>query len=208
MTDVRHPAIPSAPRPRERRPLRGLLDRLIAGASLVPTGPVLDARGFGWTAELRAHWGAIRDEAVRVASPGAPVALSCRGVRTEAAARCPLTAALVERIPGLVSAAVATLAPGAHLPAGRGATKALITCHLGLVVPRDGDVRMRVADRVVRWSEGEALVFDDSYEHEVWNDSAGARIVLLLRVARPLAAPGRWLARVCLALEGLGTGAR
>ena len=86
------------------------------------------------------------------------------------------------------------LAPGTHIPDHRGVTKGLITCHLGLIVPRDGDVRMRVHDRVVRWAEGETLVFDDTYHHEVWNDTAATRVVLLVQFERPLRNPGKWIA--------------
>jgi beta-hydroxylase len=53
---------------------------------------------------------------------------------------------------------------------------------------------MRVADRVMRWSEGETLVFDDTYDHEVWNDTSGTRVVLLIQIRRPLRNPGRWFA--------------
>ncbi len=116
--------------------------------------------------------------------------------------RCPLTTALVERIPGLNSAFFSILAPGTHIPAHRGVSKGLITCHLGLIVPRvgagDGDVRMRVHDRVVRWAEGETLVFDDTYDHEVWNDTDGTRVVLLIQFERPLRNPGKWIADLFL----------
>ena len=77
-------------------------------------------------------------------------------------------------------------------------TKGLITCHLGLIVPRDGDVRMRVDDRIVRWAEGETLVFDDTYQHEVWNDTDGTRVVLLIQFERPLRQPGKWFADLFL----------
>ena len=77
-------------------------------------------------------------------------------------------------------------------------TKGLITCHLGLIVPRDGDVRMRVHNRTVRWSEGETLVFDDTYNHEVWNDTCGTRVVLLIQFERPLRNPGKWIADLFL----------
>ncbi len=57
---------------------------------------------------------------------------------------------------------------------------------------------MRVADRIVRWSEGETLVFDDTYDHEVWNDTDGTRVVLLIQIERPLAQPGKWIADLFL----------
>lgn len=178
-----------APRPGGR--LRDLADRIVASASLVSTGPVLDTRDFAWTAQLRDAWRTIRDEAVAAGGD---------------LAQCPHTRALVATIPGLHAAGVCTLPPGAHLSARRGATMGLLTCHLGLVVPRTGDARMRVADRVVRWAEGETLVFDDSREHEVWNETDAARTVLALQVRRPLRRPGRWVASAMLAMAG-GTGA-
>ena len=115
-------------------------------------------------------------------------------------AQCPRTAEIVARIPDLNSAFFSILAPGTHIPAHRGVTKGLITCHLGLIVPRDGDVRMRVDNRMVRWAEGETLVFDDTYDHEVWNDTADTRVVLLIKFERPLKRPGKWFADLFLGI--------
>jgi ornithine lipid ester-linked acyl 2-hydroxylase len=219
----------AAPRLTPRRPLairlgkklRRLFDRLIASSSLVSNDPVLDVRDFAWTQGLRDHWQAIRAEAEAVALRHSPslAAVSPDHRRIAAADqwksfflwgygyriddnadRCPLTTALVERVPGLNSAFFSILAPGTHIPRHRGVTKGLVTCHLGLIVPRDGDVRMRVGDRTVRWAEGETLVFDDTYPHEVWNDTDGTRVVLLIQFARPLRHPGRFFADLFLGL--------
>ena len=197
--------------------LRGVFDRMIASSSLVANGPVLDVRDFPWTQLLREHWQAIHDEAIAVAMQGdaapslATISPDHRSIAEvdkwrsfflwgygypieENLARCPRTQDIVERIPGLNSAFFSILAPGTHIPEHRGVTKGLITCHLGLIVPRDGDVRMRVHDRIVRWAEGETLVFDDTYQHEVWNDTDGTRVVLLIQFERPLKQPGKWIA--------------
>lgn len=197
--------------------LRGPVDRVIARSSMASNAPVLDVRDFPWTEMLRANWEAIRDEAAQAALTRIPapslatispdhraIARISRwrsfflwgyGYRIEEnIVRCPKTARLVEQIPGLNTAFFSILTPGTHIPAHRGVTKGLITCHLGLIVPRDGDVRMRVGDRIVRWAEGETLVFDDTYDHEVWNDTSGTRVVLLIQFRRPLRQPGRWLA--------------
>jgi beta-hydroxylase len=183
------------------RHLRGFFDRLIAASSLVSNAPVLDMRDFAWTALLRADWRAIRDEAVAVARmPGESDswhAFFLWGYSfpiEDNIARCPRTAAIVAQIPGVNSAYFSILAPGAHVPEHRGVTKGLISCHLALVVPRDGDVRMRVGNRVVRWAEGETLVFDDTYSHELWNETGGTRVVLLIQFERPLRNPGKWVA--------------
>lgn len=186
--------------------LRRRIDRVIAASSLVATDPVLDMRQFAWTALLRDHWRTIRDEAVTALSGGPQPAgrvLTLWSRDGDTPAPCPQTHRIVSTIPGLDSAALAILPPGAHHAIRRGATKGLITCHLGLVVPRDGDVRMRVGDRVVRWSEGETLVFDDTYDHEVWNEASGTRIVLRIRFDRPLRNPGKWVADRVRRLPGL-----
>lgn len=196
------------PRPRRRHGLTEMADRVLAGCSLVPVAPVLDVRAFGWTGGLRDQWRAIRDEA-RVAALAEDQAgaegcftLWRRGGHDAAnAARCPATAATVATIPGLDSAGFSILPPGAHVPVRRGPTRGLLTCHLGLIVPRDGDARMRVGDRMVRWAEGETVVFDDTYDHEAWNDSGDTRVVLRVRVRRPLRQPGRWFADALLRLR-------
>lgn len=186
--------------------LRHLADKVIAACSLVPVAPVLDVRAFCWTRVLREEWRAIRDEALATTSPRsqveAPFVLWHRGVGVDAnIAQCPATAAAVRTIPGLHSASFVVLPPGAHVPTHRGATRGLVTCHLGLIVPRDGDARMRIGDRMVRWAEGETLVFDDTYDHEAWNETGGTRVVLRIRVRRPLRQPGRWFADMLLRLR-------
>jgi beta-hydroxylase len=201
--------------------LRGIFDRLIASSSIVANDPVLDVRHFAWTAMLRDHWQAIRDEATSVALRGraspslATISPDHRSIAEvdkwrsfflwgygypidDNLARCPHTREVVERIPGLNSAFFSILAPGTHIPEHRGVTKGLLTCHLGLIVPREGNLRMRVDDRVVRWSEGETLVFDDTYPHEVWNDTDETRVVLLVQFERPLRNPGKWIADLFL----------
>ena len=203
--------------------LRAPLDRLLIRSSHISNDPVLDVRHFAWTQHLRANWQGIRDEALHVAmrngaapslglvSPDhraiAPIDkwrsyfLWGYGYRVdEALDACPVTAASVAQIPGLNSAFFSILAPGTHIPPHRGVTKALVTCHLGLIVPRDGDVRMRIGDRVMRWAEGETLVFDDTYDHEVWNDAANTRVVLLIQFRRPMRQPGKWIADTIMRL--------
>lgn len=195
------PSPPVFPHPALVRLCR-LFDGAIAASSLVPNAPVLDVRDFDWTAGLRREWRAIRDEALAVTAPAGESRIVPLLRGGETAKRCSRAAAALAEVPGLHDAAFALLAPGAHVAMRRGATKGLLTCHLGLAVPRDGGARMRVRDRIVRWAEGETLIFDDSYPHELWNDADAARIVLRLRFARPLRQPGRAVAEGVLRLLG------
>ncbi|KAK3867181.1 hypothetical protein Pcinc_027331 [Petrolisthes cinctipes] len=75
------------------------------------------------------------------------------------------------------------LEPGTHVHSHTGPTNCRLRAHLGLVVP-DG-VRLRVIDEIIKWEEGKIFIFDDSFEHEVWNEGNETRLVLLIDVWHP-----------------------
>ena len=75
------------------------------------------------------------------------------------------------------------LKPGAHIPPHNGLVNTRLICHLPLIVP--GRSRFRVGNEVREWVEGRAWVFDDTIEHEAWNDSDRTRVILLFDVWRP-----------------------
>ncbi|MEA5418516.1 aspartyl/asparaginyl beta-hydroxylase domain-containing protein [Spirulina sp. CCNP1310] len=112
--------------------------------------------------------------------------------------RCPQTTKLLETIPGLKVAFFSILAPGKHIPRHCGKHKGFIRYHLALKVPEPrAQCRIQIADQVAIWEEGKSLIFDDTYDHEVWNDTEGYRAVLFLDVMRPLRFPlsfVNWLA--------------
>ena len=78
---------------------------------------------------------------------------------------------------------VSRLLPGTHIPAHCGATNTQLTCHFGLVVP--AGVELRVAREIRAQRQGRCAVFDDSFEHEVWNRSAGVRYNVFLQFWHP-----------------------
>ena len=75
------------------------------------------------------------------------------------------------------------LAPGARIPPHHGVMNARLICHLPLIVPPG--CGFRVGGETREWNEGELLVFDDTVEHEAWNDSSSDRIILIFDVWRP-----------------------
>eukprot|EP00804_Cyclotella_cryptica_P008779 CCRYP_015627-RA/>CCRYP_015627-RA protein AED:0.22 eAED:0.22 QI:0/0/0/1/1/1/2/0/454 len=78
------------------------------------------------------------------------------------------------------------LAGGTHIQAHCGPTNIRWTAHLGLVVPGSTkDCRIRVAEEWHSWEAGRLLLFDDSYEHEVVNNTNEERVVLLMRLWHP-----------------------
>jgi aspartyl/asparaginyl beta-hydroxylase (cupin superfamily) len=75
------------------------------------------------------------------------------------------------------------LRAGAHIPAHNGFVNTRLIGHLPLVVP--GKCRFRVGNDVREWQEGRAWIFDDTINHEAWNDSDRTRVILLFEIARP-----------------------
>ena len=75
------------------------------------------------------------------------------------------------------------LKPGTHIPPHNGLVNTRLICHLPLVVP--AGCRFRVGNETREWVEGQAWAFDDSIDHEAWNDSDRTRVILLFDVWRP-----------------------
>jgi len=103
---------------------------------------------------------------------------------------CPRTAALMREIPGMTTAMFSILSPRKHILDHRGPYKGVLRYHLGLIVPKDAQAcRIRVGDDFRHWEEGGSMVFDDTFNHEVWNDTDETRVVLFVDVLRPLPEP-------------------
>jgi beta-hydroxylase len=89
------------------------------------------------------------------------------------------------------------LEAGGHIPRHWGMTKGMITYHLGLKVPQERErCRMKLEgadqDHTIVWEEGQSLVFDDMFNHEIWNDTPEDRYLLLIQIKRPC----RWRANL------------
>ncbi|MBV8143510.1 MAG: aspartyl/asparaginyl beta-hydroxylase domain-containing protein, partial [Gammaproteobacteria bacterium] len=89
--------------------------------------------------------------------------------------KCPRTAAVLAGLPlcdiphYAPGAFFSVLAPRTRLPPHTGTTNTRSIVHLPLVIPEG--CRFRVGAHTRTWKKGEAWVFDDSIEHEAWNDS-------------------------------------
>lgn len=99
---------------------------------------------------------------------------------------CPRTVELIESVPGVLQAFLSILEPGKSVPAHRGPTLGTLRYHTALHVPETNPPTIRVKDRKYTWRVGESLLFDDSLEHEVYNESDDVRVVLIVDVMRPL----------------------
>jgi len=101
-------------------------------------------------------------------------------------ARCPATAAALAETPMLdiagraPTAFFSLLRPHTHIPPHTGVTNTRLIVHLPLIVP--AGCRFRVGSEVRAWEAGKAWVFDDTIEHEAWNDSDELRAVLIFDI--------------------------
>jgi len=111
------------------------------------------------------------------------------GRRDETAiARCPRTWQAVQAAPGVTMANSPTvmfslLRPGARIAPHTGMFNTRLVCHLPLVVPPH--CGFRVGNEVREWEEGKLIIFDDTIEHEAWNQSDQDRVVLIFDIWRP-----------------------
>ncbi len=116
----------------------------------------------------------------------------------------PKTADILDSVPNLQTAMFSILAPGYHIPAHKGVTKGILRSHIGLIIPKDREkCRIRVDETITAWKEGEIFVFDDTYEHEVWNDTDEERVILLFDFDRPMKFWGRFLNKAFLQIMKL-----
>lgn len=75
------------------------------------------------------------------------------------------------------------LKPGKRIPPHHGMLNPRYICHLPLIVPGNG--ALRLGSQTHEWRKGELIAFDDTIEHEAWNRSDEDRLVLLFDVWRP-----------------------
>jgi ornithine lipid ester-linked acyl 2-hydroxylase len=200
------------------------LEKLITQFSIIDNTAFFDLNQFEWTTKLEENWTIIRSELEEVVkhredlpnfqdiSPdqknisdddlwktfffygyGNKIEKNCQ--------RCPQTTSLIESIPGMKTAFFSILMPHKHIPPHCGPYKGVVRYHLGLIVPQPEEkCRIRVDREIRHWSEGKSLIFDDSFEHEVWNDTDGMRVILFMDVIRPLRFPVSLLNKLIIEL--------
>lgn len=112
------------------------------------------------------------------------------GARQDGACKlCPKTAALLESLPmaeqpGFAPTAMfSALEAHTRIPAHTGSTNVRLLCHLPLILP--GPARFRVGGETRDWKLGQAWVFDDTIEHEAWNDADQLRVILIFDIWNP-----------------------
>lgn len=197
--------------------LQDVAETVVSRVSILGDPPVYSNEHFPWVDEIESEWSKARAELDgvmhhRESMPSFQdivkevgaiqsddnwktfflkgVGMDCE----ENAKRCPETMKLLEKVPNVTTAFFSILSPRKHIPSHRGAWAGILRLHLALLVPEPREqVRIRVGNETHNWEEGRCLIFDDTWNHEVWNDTDGFRVVLFVDFARPLKQPWHWL---------------
>ena len=186
--------------------VRAIYDRRITTPAVLDPG-----RYFPNATRFTGNWRAIRQEALAIAIEQVPRFQDLMPAQADIAAqdgrdwrvfilkaygvaapnnlaRCPATARLLAETPEAVSAIFAFLAPGKHIPKHRGPFRGILRYHLMLSMPNDDNgvpaCELNVDGAPYKLADGQSLLWDDTYPHEVWNRSDKVRIALLLDVWR------------------------
>ncbi len=170
----------------------------------VPARPFYESAEFEWAQVLEREYPLIKKELNQVLSESAS---GFKGYMSESnyrhqgwntfnfffygkkfeenCERCPETTRILESLPRFEKDHImfSSLNPHARIPPHVGPMNGILRGHLGLVVPQGCYIRVGPDERT--WEEGKMLVFDDSFEHEVWNHSDFVRIVLFMNFWHP-----------------------
>lgn len=111
---------------------------------------------------------------------------------------CPTLLTFAESTPTVVNAFISILEPGVPLPPHRDPYAGVLRYHLAIRVPTDKPPRIRLEDVYYTWREGEGVVLDVNHEHEVINESAQDRVIVIIDFHRPLGFFARRLNRYML----------
>ena len=200
------------------------VERVLMHFSMFDDKPFLDPADFAWVNSLEANWKSIRSELEHILEHPENIPnfqdiskdqtnltkddrwktffLYGYGFKFGSNCNlCPETTRAIEAIPGMYTALFSILAPGKHIPRHRGPYKGLLRGHLALIVPEpEKDCWIQVGGETAHWEEGKSMVFDDTFKHQVQNNTDGTRVVLFLDILRPLRFPGSLFNKLILQL--------
>lgn len=97
--------------------------------------------------------------------------------------RFPVLCNAIEDLPLATESRISILRPDGAINPHCSTFNGQLVVHLGLIIPKG--CAIKVAGDTRNWLPGKCLMFDDTFEHEVWNKGTESRIVLLLSVWHP-----------------------
>lgn len=105
--------------------------------------------------------------------------------------KCPKSCKIIKSLPDVTVAMFSVLSPGTHILPHKGLYKGCLRFHLGLDTPNSEDCFIVVDNKRYVWKNGESVLFDDTYEHWVKNNTNKTRIILFCDIVRPMKSFGK-----------------
>lgn len=103
--------------------------------------------------------------------------------------QCPYTMSLINSVPSISTAMFSILDGKKHIPIHTGYYKGILRYHLGMIVPEPKKTFIIIHNKKYHWKEGEGVVFDDMFPHQVYNHSNKRRVILWFDIDRPSSFP-------------------
>lgn len=174
--------------------------------SRVPITPRVPVQTFPALTALQDNWEVIRDEALALYGQGhitikddLPGSSFYKDNRWKSfylkvydidlpsvQALAPRTRALIDQVPGMNLALFAVLMPGKRLGEHHDPFAFSMRYSLGLSTPNAEGCGLRVNGENYQWKDGEAIIFDETYLHSAYNETAVPRIILMTDIDRPM----------------------
>ena len=99
----------------------------------------------------------------------------------------PRLTSILEQTPEISACMISIVEPGIQVPLHYGYYKGIMRYMLPTHVPKDRDrVFLCVNGIKYHWTEGEGVLWDDTYAHKVYNQANEPRVVIFLDVIRPI----------------------
>lgn len=175
------------------------------------TGPIIDIskEHSDFVEDMKSNWHAIRDEGMAITAmmQTANNDLIFRHIGKDNDAwkkmyikwygnideymkiNCPVTCSVLDRHPQVHLAMFSLLKAGGRIMPHCGPFRGAIRVHLGLSTPNDDNCFIKVADEQYSWRDGELIAFDDTYKHEVHNNTNKDRLILFMDIERQMKSP-------------------
>lgn len=111
-------------------------------------------------------------------------------ISKDIAIQIPQTTQLLNKCQNIQLAMFSVMKPGTIVYPHRGPYRGSLRVHLGLECPSiEEGCYITIHDKKYGWKDGELLIFDDTYTHEVKNNSNKERVVLFMDINRPVNTP-------------------
>ena len=174
----------------------------------VDNTPIFYNTNSEWCIELRSNYERIRDEFLEYQkSHKIPIygeitkeqsefsdnqpekwrvaILKMYGKETDLCKFFPITCSILKKIPGCHVSMFSILEPKKNIPKHKGINNCVLRYHLGLIIPKDKEqCNITINNERRSWEEGKDMMFDDTFEHFVENNTNEQRVVLFLDIQK------------------------